>query len=464
MYNTLVFDVVIIGGGSAGFGAAYAASTSGAKTLLIERLPGIGGMSVYGGVNCWEPGYGGRGVHLKLARELMSSGQGCVIYDDGRPVGPERPFVWCVPTNHAYSDTFKVPDAEHVHDVGHFMFEPAALSDIMLRYLNEAGCAVMLNTAFIGAGCGERTVNGVTVRDGAGSEYSVKGKIYIDCTDSADVAGSCGCDRTIGEDPESDFHEYSAPEKGSEDNINGVSLIFRCSPDDMASVPSDGCGDPEFLQRLENRAVYSVINQYPNGDINVNMLPTMNGREYTKAGNNADRIMKDRVSAYFNWLRSTFGLRYRLKSIFPVHGVRESYRIRGRYVLNENDLRAGMYEQKHKESLIAFADHMIDVHGTSDMKHRLTPHLQIPYGIPYECLLPCEYDNLLVASHGSSFTHIAASSARLSRTMIAIGEAAGYAASISAAHGKMPADIDISLLRKKCRTDECMEEIEGLWK
>ena len=458
------FDTVIVGGGSAGFGAAYASSLSGAKTLLIERMSGLGGVSVFGGVNCWEPGYGGMGVHLRLARDLMSGGQGCVIHDDGGPVGPERPFVWCLPTKRGYSGTFKVPDPAHVHDTDHFMFEPEAMSSLMLRYLRENGCSVMLDTGFAGAECRGRYVGSLTLRDKSGKEISVRGKTYIDCTDGASLAGACGCARAIGEESGADHGEYSAPDSASAENINGVSLIFRCAPDPGPYIPAAARADDGFLARLERREIYSVINQYPDGDINVNMLPTMNGREYAEAGAGADRILRERAAAYFGWLRENFGLRYRMKNVFPMHGVRESYRLVGRYVLSENDLRAGMYRQDHKERLIAFADHMIDVHGTSSVKRKLPPDLDIPYGIPYECLLPQEYDNMLVASHASSFSHIAAASARLSRTMIAVGEAAGYASAMAAEEGKIPADIDIAELRKRCRIDDCVREIESIWR
>ena len=54
-----------------------------------------------------------------------------------------------------------------------------------------------------------------------------------------------------------------------------------------------------------------------------------------------------------------------------------------------------------------------------------------PYGIPYRCLLPKGVDNLLVACRGASFSSIAASSCRLSRTMMALGHAAGTACALA---------------------------------
>ena len=72
-----------------------------------------------------------------------------------------------------------------------------------------------------------------------------------------------------------------------------------------------------------------------------------------------------------------------------------------------------------------------------------------PYGIPYECMLPKEIDNMLVACRGASFSHIASSSARLSRTMMALGEAAGEAAVQCIRTNRMPDQVDIANLRDK---------------
>ena len=54
-----------------------------------------------------------------------------------------------------------------------------------------------------------------------------------------------------------------------------------------------------------------------------------------------------------------------------------------------------------------------------------------PYGIPFRCLIPKGYRNLLVACRASSFSSLAASSCRLSRTMMQMGQAAGPAAALA---------------------------------
>ena len=121
-------------------------------------------------------------------------------------------------------------------------------------------------------------------------------------------------------------------------------------------------------------------------------------------------------------------------------GIRESWRLRGRYVLTHTDILRGCPEATGQEDVIAVADHPTDTHGRTNVSGtRCAPTGK--YGIPYECLLPREIGNLLVACRGSSFSHIAASSARLSRTMIGLGEAAGCAAVLALDAGIGPGEL-----------------------
>ena len=53
MERTLMYDVVIVGGGTAGVAAAVGASRAGAKTLLIERNPYLGGEATHSGVGAF---------------------------------------------------------------------------------------------------------------------------------------------------------------------------------------------------------------------------------------------------------------------------------------------------------------------------------------------------------------------------------------------------------------------------
>jgi hypothetical protein len=84
--------------------------------------------------------------------------------------------------------------------------------------------------------------------------------------------------------------------------------------------------------------------------------------------------------------------------------------------------------------------------------------LDEPYGIPYRCLLPRSLDNLLVACRGAGFSSLAASSCRLSRTMMQLGQAAGTAAAITIEHNIAPPQLPPEELRARLRTQHVQLE------
>ena len=71
-----------------------------------------------------------------------------------------------------------------------------------------------------------------------------------------------------------------------------------------------------------------------------------------------------------------------------------------------------------------------------------------PYGIPYRCLLPLKTKNVMIAGRSASFSNIAASSCRLSRTMMQLGEATGVAAAIAVADNTDLRNVDAALIRQ----------------
>jgi hypothetical protein len=60
------------------------------------------------------------------------------------------------------------------------------------------------------------------------------------------------------------------------------------------------------------------------------------------------------------------------------------------------------------------------------------PYTQtVPYQLPYEMMLPDEWDNFLVAGLGPAVSHVAHSSYRIELTMMVLGQAAGTAAAMA---------------------------------
>jgi len=212
--------------------------------------------------------------------------------------------------------------------------------------------------------------------------------------------------------------------------------MYRIVKTDVLEIPppevsSDGFSKSAFIYGLNM------------DELIVNTLDLVAGETLVNNGYEAALALAGkRAAGHWAWLRTYPAFRdYTLKDVAPMLGIRESYRVVTDYILTEQDVRAGLAGQNHPD-LVAVADHALDIHGGSQG----TKELKGPYGIPYRCLIPRDADNLLVACRGAGFSHIAASSCRLSRTIMALGHAAGQAAAWAAEKDGDVRAVDVSLL------------------
>jgi hypothetical protein len=315
----------------------------------------------------------------------------------------------------------------------------------MRAMLEETGrCRVLLNAGFVSAEACDGRVQSVKLSNGT----QVQARYYIDATGDGLVCVAVGCRPMTGQESRDTFGEPDAPAAATR-RVNGVSLLYRAARIDAPAIEPLPDGIPARCW-WAGRFPVAQVNHYPNGDLNVNMLPTMEGGEFLRLGYDASlEECRRRVRAHWHDWQERFPefRRYRLSWIAPALGVRETQRILGEYVLTENDLLAGLSGQKHQD-IVALADHMMDTHG-GHSAHR--GELKEPYGIPYRCLIPKGYRNLLVACRAASFSSLAASSCRLSRTMIQLGQAAGTAAALAKElHVELP-DLPPDRLRASLR-------------
>ena len=440
------YDLIIIGGGSAGVGSALAASDydKDKKILLIEKGPVFGGTSTLCGVCNWEPGIpSALGYHKVIAERLMENGSGFVAKTT-KFYTNDYPFGLSEPCDDNYTTTYKRAGVSP-YDQRRFMFYPQAMHLIMKELLIGKGVHYRLNCEFIDVLYEDKYINKIIVKSNDIKETFV-GKMYIDASSNLLLCRKANCSVKIGAESKNVYNEPGAPLEYKKD-LNGVTLCFEIVPKDKRSVdeiPLEYNEDVSHWKNFDNgERVPSCIYKFPNGTINVNMLPTMDGSEsFDVKDEDLYNICKSRVYKYFEWLQKTGILDgYKISYIYPFVGRREFYRLEGVRVLNENHIREGI---KYPNTYIAYGDHPLDTHGGSSA---LT-QIKEKYGIFYECLLPKEYNNLFVAGKGASFSHIAASSCRLSRTMMALGEAAGVA-SIMALHDNCSnRNVDITKLQQ----------------
>ena len=438
-------DLLVVGGGAGGFAAALAGARRGARTVLVERSATLGGNAVRCGVNCWEPGAGGTGIPFDLYRRLRRIPRAIGIYSFGRHgcwYDPRRePYrlpggEQLVDATGRYLDTLRrhgsrgLPADEqfcrrHWHGVP---FEPEMMHQAMCELLEETGnCRVLPQCSFTEVETDAGRITAVTLSDGR----RVAARTVVDATADLHLCAAAGCTLTSGQEPRSRYGEPDAPAEPS-DRINGVSLIYRVARCDPPAVEPLPAGLPEHCWWRDPGAGFpwTSITQYPNGDLNLNMLPTMEGAEFLRRGYGAAYAeCERRVQAHWHDLQRRFAefRRFRRTWTAPGLGVRESRRIVAEYVLTEHDLLAGLSGQDHPD-IVCIADHAMDTHGSHG---RPCGELREPYGVPFRCLIPRGFGNLLVACRGAGFSALAASSCRLTRTMMQLGQAAGTAAALA---------------------------------
>jgi hypothetical protein len=407
-------DVCVVGGGSGGIGTAIAAAREGATVILVEKQSILGGTSTAAYITNWEPGPG-----CDLAREIHDR---LTAYQDG--VRLDKP---------AYDQTLTRASR------GHMTFEITPFHDVVMGMLHETGrCRVLLDTMFTHVKTDTNTREVLCIRtvNRDGVEQWIRARVFVDCTGGAYLCNAAGAEMMLGVDPKSRFNEPGAPEKAVE-RLNALELAYRIRP---RANPVRQPMPPGVKPRRGGYA-FGV----PSGDRMVNACGGLaSGWELIEKGYVKTRLeLEKRVRAHWHWLQKEKFPDYEFDSVAPMLAIRESYRTVGDYVLVEQDLLAGIEKQTH-DDIIAIADHPMDTHGSGGGLGEVAA----PYGIPYRCLIPRDWRNLLVACRGASFSHIAASSCRLSRTIMALGHAAGLAAFQASRDARPPvAGVDIGAIQ-----------------
>jgi len=452
--------VVVIGGGSAGVGAAWRAAKCGSEVVLIESGNILGGTSTLGGVHCWEPGIASTGLNRELYRLMRTVPYGASVGRTIHTYTPESHIVLNgINPDECYESSLRRGTLQW-QAVARVHFEPLVLAWAMRKALQDAGVHVVCNMAYLEPEIDSGRVSAVKVMDLiTGEKISICADIFIDCTADAVVSRSAGLKTRFGEDAKSDFGEPSAPDKAT-GIVNGVSLCFRVSPGEVGDeVPRWAHDTPAADWIAQGGLPCSHVDYYPNGDLNFNPLPLMQGAEYFALPlAERVRILTARVYLYWEWMKKEHGHRgWHITQIMPRVGVRESWRVQASVMTTEIDLRKGCFQQG--DDTIALGDHVLDTHGEHTDGMTLPREVEIPFGVRAGSLVAEEYENLLIAGRCAGFSHLAASSCRLSRTMMDIGEAAGA----MAAHGGDVRECNIAKVRDELDFGRYLEWTEKFY-
>ena len=408
------YDVVVVGAGSAGSAAAISSARLGARTLLVDRLPFLGGTSTavldtfYA---FYTPGERARrvvgGLGWEVAERLKADGMAF-----------ERPNTYGAGTGVTY--------------------DPEVLKVVWERLAEDAQVDVLLHT----------WATGVELRDGRtvavrtwnkGGESVIQAGAIIDSSGDADLCAMAGV-------PYEDAR--STP------NLQSLSTIFRVA--NVDTEKASALPRAELWARMR-RAAESGDYRLPRlegswhrtphaGVITVHMtrIPNVDATDPEQL-TRAEIEGRRQVREYHRFLRDKVpGFdRSVLVATSPAIGVRESRRVIGDYRLTRDDV----LDARRFEDEIALCGAPIEDHAAgADTRWTYVPESGV-YGIPYRCLLPEGVEGMLVAGRCFSATHDAHASARSMATCMAMGQAAGTAAAMSVASQATPRSVEHAALR-----------------
>ncbi len=438
------YDVIVAGGGTAGFAAAIAASRRGSKTLVIERMNCLGGqmtagiMGIFCAINDQEKVVI-RGIPEEFFDELHERGgvnDGLLGYEGTKEKAQFIDY-----------------DAEAAKSL---------CNDYVLRE-RAAGHTldILYETWIADAVVEEGTVKGIVVENKTGRSVYY-GKCIVDCTADADICVWSGaeCDCL----PPSELHPATLITKlAGVDKKRVLDYYYKEHPTWVHNSPTQGwqegifhkfgieneLKDVELPPELEYlRHWFMLIYESPrDGEMYLNMTGEfhVDGTK-TEEISDAITISRKRIDECVSVLKKVipgYENAYILATA-SLMGIRETRQVKGIYKLTEEDL----FAFRKFDDAIATMSAPIG-HHTADGESAVfqNPSKGHSFDIPLRSLVPEKVDGVIVAGRCISATHDAMGATRIMPGSMSIGQGAGIAASLAAELGVQPRNIPNDKLR-----------------
>lgn len=434
-------DVLVVGGGPAGLGAALGAARAGARVVLAERYGFLGGNAT-----------------AALVMPLMS-------FHTQRPCFERAGVTTLLPTDHGPGHPVVAGVVGELLealvraggaiapslDTGYVVpFDPEVFKLVALELLDRAGVRFLLH-ALATEVIDDGGAKGVVFETKSGP-LAVLARTIVDCTGDGDIAARAGAPFEIGRDPDGLVQPMTLMFRLIEFQREAFAAYVREHPDQWRGVHG--------LWDLVRRATEAGELDLPREDIL--LFATPHERELSVNSTRITRVLGTDVwdLTYAEWQgrRQMRQIEAFLRRHVPgfadayvaqsgVHvGVRETRRIVGEYQLTAADLLGA----RKFPDVIARGAYPVDIHdpdGKGTRLERLPPGAS--YDIPLRALVPQRVDHILVAGRCISGTHEAHSSYRVMPIAMATGQAAGACAALAARHARPARDIPAPTVQRE---------------
>jgi hypothetical protein len=445
-------EVLVIGGGPAGFAAALAAARSGARTALVERYAVLGGMWTVGGVDQLNVRYYLPGLFPGEDRPVLG-GIAQELLDELVKIHAAYPaeIAW----KHRISK-----------DIRYTTWMPIdtdLASLLLLRMLTAAGVALHLHSWFSEPILEEGEVRGAIIETKSGRQ-AIRARIVIDATADADVAARAGCPY----EQDARMGRMTMVSYWTDVDLEQLKTVFSLTQISELLEQAIAAGElpePEahnyspVMQDKFKRLPYVIGIRYQDpppewkGHYTREREVRFWGPHYgsanaTDAADLTRAEVESRVlyGRFHDWAKRSlpgFQDAY-MNRLIPQIGIRESRRIKGSHVLTGEEVQAGA---DFEDSVARGIDqvYIAGGYGGAGDEVFLPPH-----GIPYRCLVPLHVENLLVAGRCISIDSAAAKmySPRETPSCMATGQAAGVAAALSIEAAVPPSRLDVAILQR----------------
>ncbi len=419
-------EVVVCGGGTAGIAAACCAAKHGAKVLLLERWPSLGGMATNALVNIWHTSDRRKQVIFGFVQEAIERAGG---FMQRYPDFPRR------------YETHK--------------FDPEGMRVVFWQLLRERGVRVLCNVTAVESVVEGGQVCAVLVDTKTGRK-AVRGKIFIDATGDGDVAANAGLPFDFG--------------RVGDGRVQGMTMMFELRGADQAvarATPREQVARVlALMQEQRDAGKFPPFNEghaasyLRSGATGLyNMCPAagnpLNEEELTQLSEEA----RGHVYQYRDLWRRELPAFAKAEIVQMGHGlgIRESRRIRGLKMLDGQMV----IKAAKQPDAIGHGFWMIDIHDpkgtgyTTHSDHKPGQWLEPgqSYHLPLGICLNAQLANLAVVGRCASTTHEGCASVRLQSHGMVMGQGVGTCAALALRSGTQMSLVDIKKLQATLRSD-----------